>query len=56
MLRLKNINIQLTKENTKLKQEINQLKDSKTKLAINSSKAIDQLRDYLLKYQQPING
>ena len=56
ILRLDNINKQLTKENATLKQEIGALREAKTKLAINSAAAIDQLREYLLKYQEPLNG
>lgn len=55
ILRLNNINKQLSNENATLKQEIGQLRDAKTKLAINSAKAIDELRGYLLKYQEPLN-
>jgi len=56
ILRLQNINKQLTNENTSLKQDMTELRDAKTRLAINSAKAIDELRSYLLKYQQPLNG
>lgn len=55
ILRLNNINKQLSNENVSLKQEIGQLKEAKTILAINSAKAIDELRGYLLKYQEPLN-
>ena len=47
MLRLKNINKQLESENDVLKAEVDALKESKMTLAINSAKAIDQLRSYL---------
>jgi len=52
VLRLKNINQQLESENVLLKSQINELRESKTRLAINSAKAIDELRTYLVKYQK----
>merc|ERR1711971_851333 len=51
IMRLKNINQQLEKHNGALQIEVKQLKESKMTLAINSAKAIDQLRSFLLQYQ-----
>merc|ERR1711971_350709 len=53
IMRLKNINQQLEKHNIALQTEVNELKESKKILVINSAKAIDQLRDFLIQYQKP---
>jgi len=52
ILRLQNINLQLENENRALHTQMDALRVSKTQLAVNSAKAIDQLRSFLRKYQQ----
>eukprot|EP01084_Bolivina_argentea_P289552 497236_1 len=56
IMQLKTKNGQLQTENTALKEEIVELQNAKTKLAINSNQAIDELRGLLLRYQRPLGG